>query len=203
MTQNMRLNIEKKRGMDMDQSIDLKQKLSGQNIYIRQLNIDDAEDLLQLQVENKDFFEKYAMERSPDFYTLESQLKRLQMMDENAKQDLDYFFGIFTNENSLIGTINLFAVMRGFIQSAFVGYFLDQRHNGKGYTTEAVKLIVKYSFEELKLHRVEAGVMPHNIGSIRVLEKAGFEKEGLARKNVKINGKWEDHQQMAIVNPAD
>lgn len=187
----------------MDQSIDLKQKLSGQNIYIRQLNIDDAEDLLQLQVENKDFFEKYAMERSPDFYTLESQRKRLQMMDENAKQDLDYFFGIFTNENSLIGTINLFAVMRGSIQSAFVGYFLDQRHNGKGYTTEAVKLIVKYAFEELKLHRVEAGVMPHNIGSIRVLEKAGFEKEGLARKNVKINGKWEDHQQMAIVNPAD
>jgi ribosomal-protein-alanine N-acetyltransferase len=45
--------------------------------------------------------------------------------------------------------------------------------------------------------------MPHNIGSIRVLEKAGFEKEGLARKNVKINGKWEDHVQLAIVNPND
>ena len=187
----------------MNQSIDLKQKLSGQNIFIRLLNVDDAEDSLQLQVENKEFFENYSMERSPDFYTLESTRKRLQLMAENAKQDLDYLFGIFTNEDQLIGTINLFAVMRGSIQSAFVGYFLDQRHNGKGYTTEAVKLIVKYAFEELKLHRVEAGVMPHNIGSIRVLEKAGFEKEGIARKNVKINGKWEDHQQMAIVNPAD
>lgn len=187
----------------MNQSIDLKQKLSGQNIFIRLLNVDDAEESLQLQVENKDFFEKYSMERSPDFYTLESTRKRLQLMADNAKQDLDYLFGIFTNEDQLIGTINLFAVMRGSIQSAFVGYFLDERHNGKGYTTEAVKLIVKYAFEELKLHRVEAGVMPHNIGSIRVLEKAGFEKEGLARKNVKINGKWEDHQQMAIVNPAD
>ncbi|WP_226537317.1 GNAT family N-acetyltransferase [Fictibacillus halophilus] len=187
----------------MNQSIDLKQKLSGQNIFIRLLNVDDAEDSLQLQVENKEFFEKYSMERLPDFYTLENTRKRLQMMAENAKQDLDYLFGIFTNEDRLIGTINLFAVMRGSIQSAFVGYFLDERQNGKGYTTEAVKLIVKYAFEELKLHRVEAGVMPHNIGSIRVLEKAGFEKEGLARKNVKINGKWEDHQQMAIVNPAD
>jgi [ribosomal protein S5]-alanine N-acetyltransferase len=189
--------------MDMNQSIDLKQKLSGQNIYIRLLNVDDAEDSLQLQVENKNFFEKYSMKRSPDFYTLASTRKRLQLMAENAKQDLDYLFGIFTNEDHLIGTINLFAVMRGSIQSAFVGYFLDKRHNGKGLTTEAVKLIVKYAFEDLKLHRVEAGVMPHNLGSIRVLEKAGFEKEGLARKNVKINGKWEDHQQMAIVNPAD
>jgi [ribosomal protein S5]-alanine N-acetyltransferase len=189
--------------MEMNQSVDMKQKLSGQNIYIRLLTIDDAEELLQVQVENKDFFESYAMERPKDFYTLETHRKRLQMFTENAKQDLDYFFGIFTNDNDLIGTINLFAVMRGSIQSAFVGYFLDEKHNGRGYTTEAVKLIVQYAFEELKLHRVEAGVMPHNIGSIRVLEKAGFEKEGLARKNVKINGKWEDHQQMAIINPAD
>lgn len=187
----------------MNQSIGMEQKLSGENIYIRLLNVDDAEELLQVQVENKDFFEKYAMKRDKDFYTLEGHQKRLQMFAENAKQDLDYFFGIFTNEDDLIGTINLFAVMRGSIQSAFVGYFLDNKHNGRGYTTEAVKLIVKYAFEELKLHRVEAGVMPRNIGSIRVLEKAGFEKEGLARKNVKINGKWEDHQQMAIINPAD
>jgi ribosomal-protein-alanine N-acetyltransferase len=80
---------------------------------------------------------------------------------------------------------------------------LDKDHNGKGYTTQAVKLIVKHAFEELKLHRIEAGVMPHNIGSIRVLEKAGFHKEGLARKNVKINGKWEDHEVLAILNLED
>jgi [ribosomal protein S5]-alanine N-acetyltransferase len=190
--------------MEMNQSIEIKQKLAGKNIYIRLMTVDDAEEMLELQMENRLFFQKFAMERNEDFYTLESQRKRLQMLAENAKQDLDYYFGIFSKEdNRLIGTINLFSVIRGSIQSAFVGYFLDEKHNGKGLTTEAVKLIVKYAFDELKLHRVEAGVMPHNLGSIRVLEKAGFEKEGLARKNVKINGKWEDHQQMAIVNPAD
>jgi ribosomal-protein-alanine N-acetyltransferase len=66
-----------------------------------------------------------------------------------------------------------------------------------------VRLIVDYAFEVLKLHRIEAGVMPHNIGSIRVLEKAGFHKEGLSKKNVKINGRWEDHLHFAIVNPND
>ncbi|KZE69270.1 alanine acetyltransferase [Fictibacillus phosphorivorans] len=188
----------------MNQSIEANANLSSQNIYIRLLTVDDAEAMVNLQLENREFFSQFAMERNDDFYTLENQQKRLQMLVENAKQDLDYYFGIFTTgDDELIGTVNLFAVMRGSIQSAWLGYFLDEKHNGKGYTTEAVRLIVKYAFDELKLHRVEAGVMPHNIGSIRVLEKAGFEKEGLARKNVKINGKWEDHQQMAIVNPAD
>lgn len=61
----------------------------------------------------------------------------------------------------------------------------------------------KYAFDHLQLHRIEAGVMPHNKASIRVLEKAGFHKEGVAKKNVKINGKWEDHQVLAIINPED
>lgn len=188
----------------MNQSLESNAKLSSKNIYIRLLTVEDAEAMVSLQLENRVFFSQFAMERNDDFYTLENQQKRIQMLVENAKQDLDYYFGIFTtNDDELIGTVNLFAVMRGSIQSAWLGYFLDEKHNGKGYTTEAVRLIVKYAFDELKLHRVEAGVMPHNIGSISVLEKAGFEKEGLARKNVKINGKWEDHQQMAIVNPAD
>lgn len=53
------------------------------------------------------------------------------------------------------------------------------------------------------MHRIEAGVMPHNVGSIRVLEKSGFHYEGIARKNVKINGQWADHQELAIINPKD
>ncbi|MET3851852.1 RimJ/RimL family protein N-acetyltransferase [Paenibacillus sp. OAE614] len=69
--------------------------------------------------------------------------------------------------------------------------------------TEAVRLMVDYAFTELKLHRIEAGVMPRNLGSIRVLEKAGFHREGIARSNVLINGKWEDHQVLAIINPED
>ncbi|MGZ4160285.1 MAG: GNAT family N-acetyltransferase, partial [Neobacillus sp.] len=76
----------------------------------------------------------------------------------------------------------------------------DQTHNGKGIMTEAVQLVVDYAFNVLGLHRIAAGVMPYNIGSIRVLEKAGFEKEGIARKNVMINGKWQDHEILSIIN---
>lgn len=93
--------------------------------------------------------------------------------------------------------------MRGSLQSAVIGYFLDHHHNGKGYATEAIKALVDYAFEELHLHRIEAGVMPRNLPSQRVLEKAGFHREGIARKNVNINGIWEDHQVLAILNPND
>ncbi|KAA6447693.1 GNAT family N-acetyltransferase [Bacillus swezeyi] len=176
----------------------------GKNVYIRPLIAEDAEASLKLQTDNRSFFEQFSMERNDEFYTIEGQKKRLQRFYENMQNDEDYYFGIFHQaDDALIGTVNLFQILRGSLQSAFIGYFLDEKHNGKGYTTEAAKLMVEYSFDDLKLHRVEAGVMPRNIASIRVLEKAGFHKEGIARKNVKINGKWEDHQLLAVINPND
>ncbi|MEH7440256.1 GNAT family protein [Neobacillus drentensis] len=177
--------------------------MKSESIYIRPFLPSDATALLELQLANRDFFQGFSMERDDDFYTLEAQLERIPQYQELSQNDQSYNFGIFTYEDTLIGTINLFHVMRGSLQSAFIGYFLDKSHNGRGYTTEAAKLIVDYGFNELNLHRIEAGVMPHNIGSIRVLEKAGFHKEGIAVKNVKINGKWEDHQVLAIINPRD
>jgi [ribosomal protein S5]-alanine N-acetyltransferase len=180
------------------------ENIQGTQIYLRELREEDACDLLYLQKENKEFFEKYSMSRMARFYTKDGQVERISQFSRDKENDQAYHFGIYlSRENRLIGTINLFQVLRGSLQSAFIGYFLDRGYNGRGYTSEAANLIVKYGFEELKLHRIEAGVMPNNIGSIRVLEKAGFHKEGTARKNVRINGKWEDHQVLAIINPAD
>ncbi|TDL31290.1 N-acetyltransferase [Jeotgalibacillus sp. S-D1] len=178
--------------------------LTGNTVHIRELYGNDAKHLLKLERDNRLFFETFSMLRDDDFYTLKSQQERIRKYAEHREKDTSYNFGIFSNdENELIGSISLFQVMRGSLQNAVVGYFLDENHNGKGYTTEAVKLISHYAFSELKLHRLEAGAMPHNIGSIRVLEKAGFHKEGIAKKNVKINGKWEDHQVLALINPED
>jgi ribosomal-protein-alanine N-acetyltransferase len=84
-----------------------------------------------------------------------------------------------------------------------IGYSLDQACNGRGWMTEAVKQAVRYAFEELKLHRVYGEATLRNIGSIRVLEKAGFHREGVARSKLMLNGVWEDLQVMAIINPAD
>lgn len=178
--------------------------LKSQTIYIRLMTLNDTDNLLQLEKSNKDFFEKYSVDRPADYFTKDVQRDLINKSVEKASQDSEYNFGIFKIDNDeLIGTIAIFHILRGPKQSASVGYSVSQKHNGKGYTTEAVNLVVDYAFNTLLLHRIEAGAMPHNIGSIRVLEKAGFQKEGLSKKNVKINGTWEDHQLLAILNPND
>lgn len=173
-------------------------------IYIRLLEEKDAEGLWKLELKNRDFFKEFSIARTEEFYTLNFQQQLINTWKENAKQDIDYHFGIFLQEsNELIGSVNLYMVRREPAHNAIVGYVLDKDSNGKGFMTLAVKKLVAYAFHTLNLHRLEAGVMPHNIGSIRVLEKAGFHKEGIAKSNVKINGEWEDHQILAIINPND
>jgi len=80
-----------------------------------------------------------------------------------------------------------------------IGYWLGEDFWGKGIATETVKLLVKYGFEELELIRIFAGVFEHNLGSMRVLEKAGFEKEGILRKAVIKNGEILDEHRYAIL----
>ncbi len=171
-------------------------------IHLRQMEVADAEDLLALELRNREFFQGYTGLRNEDFYTLAGQKIRILKAISDSENDLAYSFVIEDNQ-TIIGLIALTGVLRHSLQSAWVGYFLDKEMNGRGYMTEAVKKVVHIAFSELKLHRLEAGVMPHNIRSMRVLEKAGFEKEGIARKNVKINGKWEDHMTLSIINPED
>lgn len=178
--------------------------MRGEQVHIRFLRLEDAAEKLKLEVDNRNFFEAYSMTRYPDFYTLLIQQELIEIYAEQKENDLAYSFGIFENDTGLlVGTISLVQVMRGPLQSAVLGYAMDKKHNNKGYTTEAVKLIVAYAFRKLGLHRIEAGVMPGNDASIRVLEKAGFRKEGIAIKNVQINGEWQDHQVLSIINPRD
>lgn len=175
--------------------------LTGSRIVVRFWEAADAEEKLELELRNREFFQAFAATRDESFYTLAGQQKRIQQSVEGKGNDQQYAFGVYLLESQkLIGTVALTEVLRGALQSCYIGYFLDKEYNGQGFMTEAVRLVVSYAFEELNLHRLEAGVMPHNLGSIRVLEKAGFHKEGIAKKNVKINGTWQDHQVLAIIN---
>jgi [ribosomal protein S5]-alanine N-acetyltransferase len=179
-------------------------KLVGHKIYLRFLEDTDVGPLTEMHCRNREFWQRYTPDRTEEFYTEEYQLNRIQTSLTKMERDEQYTFGIFlVGTDELIGIIELIEVVRGSLQTCWLGYYLNHSYNGHGYTTEAVRLVVDHAFEVLKLHRIEAGVMPHNIGSIRVLEKAGFHKEGLSKKNVKINGRWEDHLHFAIVNPND
>ena len=74
----------------------------------------------------------------------------------------------------------------------WLGYILHPKYRGHGYTTEAVRLLVGHLFESKDIIRVQAECNPENLASVRVLEKAGFTREGLKRKAILINGVYMD-----------
>ncbi|WP_419714927.1 GNAT family N-acetyltransferase [Fictibacillus marinisediminis] len=179
-------------------------RMEDEHFFLKPLDTSHSEAMLQLELDNREFFQKFTPFRDHEFYTLEGQRERLNVIKSMQELDHQYSFGIHLKESGkLIGDISLFKIEREPAQTGMLGYCLDQHYNGKGYMTQTVKLMISYAFEVQKLHRIEAGVMPHNKGSIRVLEKAGFHKEGIAVKSVKINGSWEDHQMLAIINNAE
>ncbi len=83
--------------------------IESHTIYLRPLTVNDALDSLRLQSDNRHFFEQFSMIREDSFYTLESQVEKIQRHEENRKNDQEYYFGLFQKENNkLIGTISLF-----------------------------------------------------------------------------------------------
>ena len=121
-------------------------------------------------------------------------VKRVRMFERLSHNDQAYSFLIFTSDNEdFIGEVNISNVQRGIIQSCTIGYWIAKDCEGKGMMSESLELVKEFIFNELKLHRIEAACLPHNMPSLKVLLKNGFIKEGTARKLLKINDKWQDH----------
>ena len=108
-----------------------------------------------------------------------------------------YGFGIFV-DGEFAGEINLSSVQRGPFQSGSIGYWIDEAHAGQGYTPEALVVLLRYCFEDLRLHRLEVAIVPRNHASRRVVEKLELRDEGLAKGFLEIDGNWEDHVRFGI-----
>lgn len=168
---------------------------TGDRVNIRFFTTEDVEELLNLQLRNRAIFEEISIGREESYYTLEGQTELITRYIQEKEHEKRYSFGIFLNKTGeLIGDISLVEIMLGSTQKWILGYVMDQSHHGKGYMTEAIGLVLEYAFKETGIKRIEAGAKPDNIGSIRVLLKAGFQKvEEATQHKVLINGKEEDH----------
>jgi hypothetical protein len=93
----------------------------------------------------------------------------------------------------MIGGVTLPNGRRGLEQAGTIGYWVGEPQAHRGYMTTALRVLLPTLFGELNLHRIEAACIPSNASSIRVLEKCGFSREGLARRYLCINGVWQDH----------
>jgi len=108
-----------------------------------------------------------------------------------------YGFGIFVQDR-LAGEINVSGIQRGPFQNAYVGYWIDEAQAGQGYVPEALVMVARFAFEDVRLHRLQVAIIPRNQASRRVVEKLDLREEGLAVRYLAINGVWEDHVRYAI-----
>ena len=161
-----------------------------------------AENVLEFMERNKDIFDRYEAKRCEDFFTEEFQSKLLTCELQLFLKSQGARFYVFEKNNSdrIIGCVHFYNMRQAPYDSCLVGYKFDKDFQHRGYATEALAAALDIVFRDAKIHRVEATVMPSNTASIKLLEKLGFQCEGLLRKNICIDGRWEDHYLYALLN---
>jgi ribosomal-protein-alanine N-acetyltransferase len=172
-------------------------------VELRPLKASDFDAWRAVRVRSRDWLEPWEPlgdPGTPDPSTDAEAFKaRCGAWDRQRHFDSAYGFGIFLGKGGpFIGEVSLGSVQRGPFQSANVGYWIDASYAGQGYMPEAVALVLRYAFEDLGLHRVEAAIVPRNDRSRRVAEKLGLRDEGTSSRFLQIRGVWEDHVRYAI-----
>ena len=124
--------------------------------------------------------------------------------NREARELRSISFAIWLNEGgreSFIGQITLGGVVLGAYRGAHIGYWIDQRHANRGYTTRAVTALTNFAFTEIRLHRIEINLRPENVASRKVAEKCGYTLEGVRPRYLHIAGEWRDHLTFVAENP--
>lgn len=116
----------------------------------------------------------------------------------SADENETFAFAI-TVDDKAVGSIGVFRQVNIHRQTAELGYYLEEEYWGKGIMTEAVKQICEYVFGKSDIIRIYAEPFAYNAASCRVLEKAGFQCEGVLRKNAVKNGKIVDMKMYSLI----
>jgi [ribosomal protein S5]-alanine N-acetyltransferase len=102
-------------------------------------------------------------------------------------------------EGRLAGQVTIDNVVRGAMRSGHLGYWIDRSVAGRGHASLAVALACDHAFGPVGLHRLQADIRPENVRSQRLVERLGFQREGLLRRYLDIDGDWRDHVTYALL----
>lgn len=170
------------------------QALKGERVILRAPRSSDYLEWAALRRESRAFLEPWEPRWSDNELDREGWRRRLRRYREDFVAGTALAYLIFEKATGqMVGGITMGNIRYGVSQSAQIGYWTGERHAGRGYMQDAVRTLVAHAFGTMRLHRIEAACIPGNVRSIRVLEKAGFTREGLLRSYLRINGVWQDH----------
>ncbi len=179
---------------------DLLAPIHGEGVFLRAAEMRDFDEWAHLRDISRDFLKPWEPTWPGDDLKRTSFRRRLRRYGEEIMADEAYPFLIFRQQDkALLGGLTLGQVRRGVGQAATLGYWMGAPYAGQGYMARAVRAITGFAFTSLRLHRIEASCLPHNLASIHLLTRCGFQKEGLARAYLKIDGLWQDHLLFALL----
>lgn len=171
------------------------------DIILRTADVTDAAMIVDYYSTNRVHLQPWEPKREQAFYSVQGWTQKLIKLHELHKMGLGYYLIIIERETgAMLGTISFSNLTRFPFHACNVGYSLAEQAQGRGVMTRALRLAVDYMFRIQNMHRIMAGYIPANKRSESVLETIGFEHEGFAKDYLLINGRWEDHNLMALIN---
>ena len=171
--------------------------LTTERLSLRKINKDDINEIFTLRSDENIL--KYIAQSKAK--SIEDAEKFITMINNGIEENKWLFWGItLKNEVNIIGTICIWNIKKENFR-AELGYSLLTEFQGNGYMNESIQKIVDFSFENLKLHSLEAHVNPLNLASINALEKFNFIKEAHLKENVFFEGEFIDTAIYSLIDP--
>ena len=149
---------------------------------------------------NREFHRQFSQTHSDDYFTVSMQKKYLAFdCDSFLDGTLVPLWITVKGSDKLIGRVSFFNFAYGGMMSCACGYHLDKDETGKGYMTEALRASLAFIFDEYKMHRIEAFILPENERSLALVNRLGFHYEGRRISYMHINGEYRDHEAFYIL----
>lgn len=174
--------------------------LDTDNLRLAVLRKSEAARVTEYLLDNRDFHKQFSQTHTDDYFTVSTQKKYLAY-DCNSflEGSLVPLWISLKDDNRIIGRVSFFNFAYGGMMSCACGYHLDKDHTGKGYMTEALKSAMAFVFDEYKMHRIEAFIVPENEPSLNLVKRVGFHYEGKRNSYMHINGRYRDHEAFYIL----
>ena len=174
--------------------------LETENLRLSVLRKSEAARISEYFIKNREFHRKFSQTRTDEYFTVSTQRKYLAYDCESFLDGTLVPLWISLKGNDqVIGRMSFFNFAFGGMMSCACGYHLDKDHTGRGYMTEALRGAMAFVFDEYKMHRIEAFILPENEASINLVKRLGFHYEGMRISYMHINGEYRDHEAFYIL----
>lgn len=173
--------------------------LACERIVVRPLRLSDESAWLDLRERNRAWLRPWEA-TLPGARPLPSMtFPAFVRLDKRLWRERSAINMVIEYDGALVGRVSITGIEWGSACNGSLGYWIDERHAGRGIMPRAVALLTKFAFQS-GLHRVEIAARPENVSSLRVAKKLGFRDEGMRRKYLYIDGDWRDHRVFALTS---